>query len=79
MLAWFREIFDEFGSWLLEVLPTSPFRGWLDSFRGRFFPFLGYLNYFVPIRDFINILGAFLAVVAVFYLYSIIMRWVKML
>lgn len=79
MLAWFKEIFDEFGEWLLQVLPSSPFRGWLDNFRGQFSPFLGYLNYFVPIRDFIAILGAFLAVVAVFYLYSIIMRWLKML
>lgn len=79
MLAWFKEIFDEFGEWLLQVLPISPFRGWLDNFRSQFSPFLGYLNYFVPIKDFVAILGAFLAVVAVFYLYSIIMRWVKML
>lgn len=79
MLQFFSEIFNEFGEWLLQVLPTSPFRGWLDSFHGRFSPFLGYLNYFVPISDFIKIIGAFLAVVSVFYLYSIIMRWVKMI
>lgn len=79
MLEWFQEIFGEFGEWLLQVLPTSPFRGWLGNFKSQFSPFLGYLNYFVPISDFLAIFGAFLAVVAVFYLYSIIMRWVKML
>lgn len=79
MLAWFQELFSKFGEWLLQVLPTSPFRGYLDSFRSHFAPFLGYLNYFVPIGDFLNIFGAFLAVVSVFYLYMIIMRWVKML
>lgn len=79
MLAWFKEIFDEFGEWLLQVLPSSPFQGWIGNFRDQFGPYLGYLNYFVPIKDFIAILGAFLAVVAVFYAYMIIMRWVKML
>lgn len=79
MLDWFQEIFTQFGSWLLTVLPSSPFRGFLDSFRSHFAPFLGYLNYFVPISDFLNIFGAFLAVVTLFYAYMIIMRWVKML
>lgn len=79
MLDWFKEIFDEFADWLLTVLPSSPFRGFLGNFKVQFDPYLGYLNYFVPIKDFIAIIGAFLAVVAVYYLYSIIMRWVKML
>lgn len=79
MVAYFQEIFEKFGKWLLEVLPTSPFRGFLGNFRSHFAPYLGYLNYFVPIKDFVTILGAFLAVVAVFYLYMIIMRWIKMI
>ena len=79
MLQWFQELLQEFGSWLLAVLPTSPFRGWLGQFKSHFNPYLGYLNYFVPISDFVAIIGAFLAVVVVYYLYSIIMRWVKML
>lgn len=79
MLEWFGDLLNQFGEWLLKVLPTSPFRGFLGNFRSQFAPFLGYLNYFVPIKDFVAIIGAFLAVVVVFYLYSIIMRWVKML
>lgn len=79
MLDWFKELLDEFGKWLLSVLPSSPFREWLSVFRSEFSPFLGYLNYFVPIADFIRIIGAFLVVVITYYLYSIIMRWVKML
>lgn len=79
MLDWFKEIFNEFGQWLLSVLPSSPFREWIGRFHGQFDAYLGYLNYFVPISDFIAILGAFLGVVVVYYLYSIIMRWVKML
>lgn len=79
MLDWFKELLTKFGNWLLSVLPTSPFSGFLGGFKAHFNPYLGYLNYFVPISDFIAIIGAFLSVVALFYLYSIIMRWIKMI
>ena len=79
MLNWFQELLEKFGRWLLSVLPTSPFRGFLGNFKSAFSPYLGYLNYFVPISDFLVIIGAFLSVVVVYYAYSIIMRWVKML
>lgn len=79
MLNWFQELLNKFGQWLLSVLPTSPFRGFLGNFKSHFNPYLGYLNYFIPISDFIAIIVAFLGVVALFYLYSIIMRWIKMI
>lgn len=79
MIQWFTDLLDKFGTWLLGVLPTSPFSGFLGQFKSHFEPYLGYLNYFVPIRDFLIIISAFLSVVVVYYAYSIIMRWVKML
>lgn len=79
MIDYFTEILAKFGKWLLTVLPTSPFSGFLGQFRSHFAPYLGYLNYFVPIKDFLLILSAFLGVVILYYGYSIIMRWVKML
>lgn len=79
MLNWFQELLEKFGHWLLSVLPTSPFRGFLGGFKAQFNPYLGYLNYFVPIKDFLAIISAFLVVVALFYVYSIIMRWIKMI
>lgn len=79
MIQYFSEIFDKFGSWLLKVLPTSPFSGFISNFKGQFSPYLGYLNYFVPISDFLKILSAFLGVYVIYLGYSIIMRWVKVL
>ena len=79
MLEWFQQLLEKFSSWLLRVLPHSPFSTFLTQFKSHFSPYLGYLNYFVPIRDFLVIIGAFLGVVIVYYAYSIIMRWVKML
>lgn len=79
MVQYFSEIFDKFGTWLLGVLPTSPFQGWLGNFKSHFSPYLGYLNYFVPISDFLKIFSAFLTVYVLYLGYSIIMRWVKMI
>ena len=79
MIEYFSDMLEKFGNWLLTVLPTSPFQGWLGNFKSQFSPYLGYLNYFVPISDFLLILKAFLGVYVLYLGYSIIMRWVKMI
>lgn len=77
MLAWFQELFTNFAKTLTNVLPVSPFHRFLSSFDN--IPYLGWFNWFIPIRDFIVIGTAWLTVIAIFYLYSIVMRWVKMI
>lgn len=62
---------------ILDVLPTSPFADYIDDFASL--PFLGYLNWFFPVRGCLIVMGTWLTAIAVFYLYSIIMRWVKMI
>lgn len=77
MIQFFSEMLDKFGNWLLTVLPSSPFQGWLGNFKIQFSPYLGYLNYFVPISDFLKIFSAFLTVYVLYLGYSIILRWLK--
>lgn len=79
MIDWISGLLDKFGGWLLNVLPRSPFQGFISNFHGRFDSGLGILNWFISFRDIKVIFLAWLSVVALFYLYSIIMRWVKML
>lgn len=79
MLQWFQDLFSKFADWLLLVLPTSPFSGFLNNFKTVFSPYLGWLNWFIPIKDFLVIFSVWLGAVSLFYIYSIIMRWVKML
>lgn len=62
---------------ILQLLPGSPFQSFLDSFAD--IPALGYLNYFVPISEMIAIGQAWLLCVGGFYLYSAIMRFVKLI
>ena len=42
-------------------------------------PYLGYLNYFIPVGTFLKIGAAWLAAIALFYLYSVLARWIKLI
>ena len=75
MLSWFYELITAFASVLSSVLPTSPFQQYIKAFAGL--PYLGILNWFIPIGAFVKIGAAWLGVIALFYLYSIAMRWVN--
>lgn len=77
MLSWMQELLNNFGQMLISVLPISPFKQFLDDFSS--IPYLGYLNWFLPVGTFIKVGAAWLGAIAIFYLYSIIMRWVKMI
>ena len=80
MVQYFSDILTQFGEWLKTVLPTSPFQGFLASLSDKFDgTALRFLNWFIPFRDIRLIFTAWLAVVVLFYLYSIILRWVKAL
>ena len=60
---------------VLKVLPISPFRQFLESLEDL--PYLKYLNWIFPIGDFIAIAQAWLVAIGLFYLYMIILRWIK--
>ena len=62
---------------IVAVLPLSPFADWIDQFAGL--PWLGVLNWFFPVRECLLVMAAWLAAIALFYLYSVAMRWVKMI
>ena len=46
-MAGMKELLDMFLDWLLTVLPTSPFRAFIDACGD--FPYLGWLNWFIPV------------------------------
>lgn len=69
------EIVTKFLDWVLGLLPTSPFVAYIDALENV--PFLAYLNYFVPVSSFVAIGEAWLVSVGIFYLYSIILRWIR--
>ncbi len=62
---------------LISLLPLSPFAPVLQQFQQL--PFLGYLNWFFPVRGCLTVMAGWLLAVAVFYSYSVIARWVKLI
>jgi hypothetical protein len=71
------ELLNKFGDKIISVLPVSPFAKYISMFKDL--PFLGYLNWFIPIGTIVKVGLSWLAAIALFYIYSIIMRWVKMI
>lgn len=77
MLSWMQELCSSFLNALLSLLPLSPFRDAIESLGSL--PYLGYLNWFIPIGTMIQIGTAWIAAIGVYYLYSVIARWVKLI
>lgn len=75
MLDWFSELLEKFGSMIIKVLPTSPVQKFLGNFDE--IPALQYLNWFLPISSILVVMEIWLSAVALFYIYSLILRWIR--
>lgn len=62
---------------IVQLLPTSPFAPWIEQFAAL--PGLGWLNWLFPVRGCLQVMAAWLTAVALFYVYSVIARWVKLI
>lgn len=73
------ELFNYAGDKILEILrnllPLSPFREFIN--RLQELPYLGYLNWFIPVGTIIKIGAVWLSAIALHYAYSILLRWAK--
>ena len=68
-MADMKAILDGFLDLLMKAFPTSPFADTIEKFSKL--PYLGYINWFVPVSEMVAI--------GVYYIYSIIARWVKLI
>lgn len=62
---------------VVKVFPLSPFKEPIAELGTL--PFLGYLNWFVPIGDLLKIGALWLTAIGLYYLYSVIARWVGLI
>lgn len=78
ILDWMNELVDKLWDKISNALPVDPFSDLIDNLQfGEISKYIGYLNYFFPVGFFLKAFGAFLGSLAVYYLVSIIMRWLK--
>lgn len=69
------EAFDGLIEKVVGLFPTSPFHPFIEQFSQL--PYLPWLNWFFPIKECLIVMSSWLAAVGVWYAYSIIARWVK--
>lgn len=75
MLDFMNELLEQFLNFVLSVLPLSPFTDIINELEAL--PYLGYLNWVIPIGKFIKIGTGWLTAIGLFYMYQIILRWIK--
>lgn len=60
---------------IFSFLPDSPFQKAIYFIVNQ--PFLKYLNWLIPIDTFITIGGYWLTAIGCYYIYQVILRWIK--
>lgn len=73
----FVSLFNQVYTFLINLLPRSPFKSFINAIDN--IPYLQYLNWFFPVSECIAVMQAFLTVLAVYYLYQAIMRYVHLI
>ncbi len=62
---------------VLNFLPDSPFTILDTMSSSEFSEWLGFLNWFIPVNTFVAILESWLVCVGLYYIYQVVLRWVK--
>lgn len=77
MIAWMKEMLNAFLDLILKLLPLSPFAPYIAELKDV--PYLGYINWFIPVGTFVKIGMAWLVAIAIYYLYMVVARWIKLI
>ena len=77
LFEWLRQSFEGLIPRIMQVLPRSPFLGFRDLAANV--PYLGMVNWFIEVAEMIAVIEAWAAAIAVYYLYSVVARWVRLI
>ncbi len=64
---------------VVELFPASPFGVLEELSSSEVYEWLRMVNWFLPIGTFVGILEGWLTCVAVYYVYQIVLRWIKVI
>ena len=76
-MADMQALLNGFLDLLMKAFPTSPFAATIEKFSKL--PYLGYINLFVHASVMVASVAAWRLAIGVYYIYSIIARWVKLI
>ena len=61
--------------WLVTVLPADPLQAFILDLN---IPYLGWLNWLIPIGRFVSILAAWTGAISLWYVWSVLARFLHM-
>lgn len=64
---------------VVELFPESPFIILNEMSNSEFYTWLKYLNWFIPVSSFVSILETWLLGIGIYYIYQIVLRWIKVI
>lgn len=66
--------------WIYSILPLDPFIHYIEALNSEGIQQgLKWLNWFVPLGDFIDILRTWVLCVASYYVFTVVLRWLKVI
>ena len=72
-----KNLLDKFLQNVLSLFPLSPFQPVIQELTNL--PYLEYINWFVPVGDLVKIASVWGTAIGVYYAWSIIARWIKLI
>lgn len=64
---------------IIDIFPTSPFVILDELSSTEIYSWIQMLNWFIPVTSFVGILETWLSCVAVYYVYQVVLRWIKVI
>ena len=77
MLEWMEEMLGSLADGLVSLLPLSPFTDMIATLEKM--PYLGLINWFIPISGMVALAGGWLMAIGLYYAYSVVARWIKLI
>lgn len=77
MISTILDIFNQLWQSIINFLPGSPFRAFIGNLDN--IPYMAQFNWFFPLGEVFAVIEGWLAVIAVYYIYSAIMRFIRLL
>lgn len=71
---WLSETVQNALEWVVNLLPDSPFKMLSTTPIAKY---LKYINWIIPIDFMINVLTLWLVAIAAYYVWSVVLRWIK--
>jgi len=75
MIQKLNAFLDSIVAVILTLLPNDPFKSFIDNMAIS--PYLGYINWIIPVGSILTIATAWVTAIGVFYVYQLVLRWAK--